>query len=72
MRTSEGFSMGVLPPPIMGMSVTGGFDMYIQDRTGGTIKDLDNIAKQIYSKSISKKRVDGRTSLNHCYSSIQT
>ena len=37
MRTSEGFSMGVLPPQLW-MSVTSGFDMYIQDRTGGTIK----------------------------------
>ena len=65
MRTSEGFSMGVLPPPIMGMSVTGGFDMYIQDRTGGTIKDLDNIAKQIIQKASQRKELMAvRTSLN--------
>ena len=40
MGTSEGFSFAVVPPPIIGMSVTGGFDMYVQDRTGGSIENL--------------------------------
>ena len=65
MRTSEGFSMGVLPPPIMGMSVTGGFDMYIQDRTGGSIANLDNLAKQIIQKASQRPELMAvRTSLN--------
>ena len=65
MRTSEGFSMGVLPPPIMGMSVTGGFDMYVQDRTGGSIANLDNLAKQIIQKASQRPELMAvRTSLN--------
>ncbi|GAB1467299.1 hypothetical protein MASR2M54_27990 [Aliarcobacter cryaerophilus] len=43
MGTSEGFSFAVIPPAIMGMSVTGGFDMYVQDRTGGSIEDLQKL-----------------------------
>ncbi len=51
MGTSEGFSLLVVPPPIMGMSVTGGFDMYVQDRTGGTIEDLGKVVNQIIEKA---------------------
>ena len=51
MATSDGFSLAVLPPPIMGMSIAGGFEMYIQDRTGGSIQDLEKIVNQILAKA---------------------
>ncbi len=64
MGTSEGFSFAVVPPPIMGMSVTGGFDMYVQDRTGGSIEDLGKVVNQIIEKSKSRPELIGvRTSL---------
>jgi multidrug efflux pump len=64
MATSEGFSFAVVPPPIMGMSVTGGFDMYVQDRTGGSIEDLGNVVNQIIQKAQTRPELMGvRTAL---------
>ncbi|WP_198305257.1 efflux RND transporter permease subunit [Arcobacter vandammei] len=64
MGTSEGFSIAVVPPPIMGMSVTGGFDMYVQDRTGGTIEDLGNVVNEIIAKAAQRPELMGvRTAL---------
>ncbi|MGD9623771.1 MAG: efflux RND transporter permease subunit [Arcobacter sp.] len=64
MGTSEGFSFAVVPPPIMGMSVTGGFDMYVQDRKGGTIEDLGNVVNQIIEKAKTRPELMGvRTAL---------
>ena len=65
MGTSEGFSFAVVPPPIMGMSVTGGFDMYVQDRTGGTIEDLGKVVNQIIEKAKTRPELMGvRTALS--------
>ena len=62
--TSDGFSFGVLPPPIMGMSVAGGFEMYIQDRTGGNIQELEKIVNQILAKAKNRPELMGvRSSL---------
>ena len=64
MGTSEGFSFAVVPPPIMGMSVTGGFDMYVQDRKGGSIEDLGNIVNQVIEKAKTRPELMGvRTAL---------
>lgn len=65
MTTSEGFSFAVVPPPIMGMSITGGFDMYIQDRTGGSIADLEKIANEVVQKASKRAELMGtRSSLS--------
>lgn len=65
MGTSEGFSFAVVPPPIMGMSIAGGFDMYIQDRTGGTIEDLGKVVNQVLAKAKTRPELMGvRTSLS--------
>lgn len=65
MGTSEGFSFAVVPPPIMGMSVTGGFDMYVQDRTGGSIEDLGNAVNQVLEKARTRPELVGvRTALS--------
>lgn len=39
------------PPPIMGLSISGGFEMYLQDRTGGSLEALGAIADQIVAKA---------------------
>ncbi|RXJ54433.1 efflux RND transporter permease subunit [Candidatus Marinarcus aquaticus] len=65
MGTSEGFSFAVVPPPIMGMSVTGGFDMYVQDRTGGSIEDLGNVVNKVLEKARTRPELVGvRTALS--------
>ncbi|RXJ88046.1 efflux RND transporter permease subunit [Arcobacter sp. CECT 8985] len=63
--TSDGFTFGVLPPPIMGMSISGGFDMYVQDRTGGTVQDLSKYVNKIIAKANKRPELQGvRTTLN--------
>jgi len=47
----KAFVMALNPPPIMGMSTTGGFEMYVQDRTGGDIHLLDKYVKEIAQKA---------------------
>ena len=36
----DGLVIGFNPPPIIGISVTGGFEFYLQDRSGGSLADL--------------------------------
>ena len=63
--TSDGFSFGVIPPPIRGMGVTGGFDMYVQDRSGGDIQTLQKYVNQIIQKANERPELMGvRTTLN--------
>ena len=65
MQNKDAFVLPVNPPPIMGMSVTGGFEMWIQDRTGGDMGTLDAYVKEIVQKaSASPKLMSVRTSLN--------
>ena len=53
------------PPPIRGMSLTGGFEMYVQDRTGASILKLGNLVKKIvYEANKSKELMSVRTTLN--------
>ena len=65
MKTSDGFSFGVLPPPIRGMSLAGGFEMYVQDRSGGNIVELGKYVNQIIQKAAQRPELTGvRTTLN--------
>ena len=36
----DGVTIAFNPPPITGLSTTGGFELYLQDRSGGSIADL--------------------------------
>ncbi|MGL4316187.1 MAG: efflux RND transporter permease subunit [Pseudomonas sp.] len=40
MKEKDGVVMSFNPPPITGMSTTGGFEGYIQDRSGGSVAQL--------------------------------
>jgi len=61
----EAMLFPVTPPPIMGMSTTGGFEMYIQDRTGSDIQVLDNYVKEIVARANANPALAAvRTTLN--------
>jgi len=63
--TSDGFSFGVVPPPIRGMGISGGFEMYVQDRTGGDINTLQKYVTEIIQKANARPELTGlRTNLN--------
>ena len=65
MTNKDAFVIPVNPPPIMGMSTTGGFEMWIQDRTGGDIQALSAYTQEIVAKAAQDKRLMAvRTTLN--------
>jgi len=39
------------PPPIRGMSTTGGFELYVQDRSGGSLDRLQEMANRFVEKA---------------------
>lgn len=64
-QNKEAMLIAVTPPPIMGMSTTGGFEMYIQDRTGSDIQALDTYAKEIVAKASARSELTAmRTTIN--------
>lgn len=63
MGTSDGFSFAIVPPPIMGMSLSGGFEMYVQDRTGSGSAQLEKHINKIIQKANAREELIGvRTS----------
>ncbi len=46
----EALAFIVNPPPIRGLSLTGGFEIYIQDRKGGTVQELNKYVQEIVKK----------------------
>lgn len=46
----DAISFVINPPAIMGLSLTGGFEAYLQDRTGGSIQDLEKYANLLVSE----------------------
>ncbi len=65
MQGKDAFVIPVNPPPIMGMSATGGFEMWIQDRTGGELATLNTYTQEIIAKASQDPRLAGmRTTLN--------
>jgi len=51
MQNKEAMIIPVNPPPIRGMSATGGFEMYVQDRTGGDLLALDAVMKKLVEQA---------------------
>ncbi|HZH52883.1 MAG TPA: efflux RND transporter permease subunit [Microvirga sp.] len=43
----DGIVIGFNPPPIMGLSTTGGFEFYLQDRSGGSLENLAQAAQRV-------------------------
>lgn len=44
-KVQEGIIMAFAPPPIRGLSTTGGLQLELQDRTGGSIEELAAVAQ---------------------------
>ncbi|WP_041956948.1 efflux RND transporter permease subunit [Sulfurospirillum arsenophilum] len=64
-QNKEAMLIPVTPPPIMGMSTTGGFEMYVQDRTGANIQVLDGYVKEILARASERKELSAmRSTLN--------
>ncbi len=53
MMQPEAVVMGFTPPPISGMSTTGGFEGYIQMRGGGTLQELESNANAFVAEAMS-------------------
>ena len=56
-QNRDAYILALNPPPIRGMSATGGFDMYVQDRTGSDIRLLDKYVKEIVNKANKDRRL---------------
>ena len=54
MMQPEAFALGFTPPPISGMSTTGGFEGYIQQRGNGTMRDLEEAANKVVAEATSR------------------
>ena len=53
MMQPEAVTIGFTPPPISGMSTTGGFECYIQMRGDGTSRDLEETANKFVTAAMS-------------------
>jgi multidrug efflux pump len=55
----DGVVVGFSPPPIQGMSTTGGFEMYLQDRTGGSLASLSDAANRVVQAAAKRPELQG-------------
>lgn len=59
----DAFSIVANPPAIMGLSTVGGFEIYLQDRNGGSIKDLEKYANLLVAEANKRPELSGVRSL---------
>ncbi len=65
MNSKDAMVIAVNPPPIRGMSTTGGFEMWVQDRTGGELSTLNQYVQEILGKANADPRLTRvRSTLN--------
>ncbi|AGI22734.1 hydrophobe/amphiphile efflux-1 (HAE1) family protein [Pseudomonas sp. ATCC 13867] len=55
----DGVVMSFNPPPITGMSTTGGFEAYIQDRSGGTSEQLEEVTTKFLAAAAKRPELAG-------------
>jgi HAE1 family hydrophobic/amphiphilic exporter-1/multidrug efflux pump len=53
----DAFVLAFEPPPIEGLSMTGGFDGFVQARSGGTAKDLERAVQQLVAEASKRKEL---------------
>ncbi len=58
----EGMAIAFNPPPIMGMSTTGGFEGYIQNRGAGGTNDLSEAMKKVLDAAAKRPELTGVSS----------
>lgn len=61
-RFRDGFVIGFNPPPIQGISTTGGFELYLQDRTGGSLDSLSAAANKVVAAASQRPELRGVSS----------
>jgi multidrug efflux pump len=61
-RFRDGFVIGFNPPPIQGISTTGGFEFYLQDRTGGSLDGLAQAANKVVAAAAQRPELRGVSS----------
>jgi multidrug efflux pump len=60
------------PPPIMGLSLSGGFEMYVQDKTGGSLNNLKLLADKIVEEAVKTgKLINVRTTFDNTYTQFK-
>ncbi len=55
----EGTIIAFNPPPISGMSNTGGFEMWLQNRTEGSLADLAGVAEKLTAAANNRPELQG-------------
>src|SRR5258708_4801579 len=55
----KGIVIGFNPPPIQGISVTGGFEFYLQDRSGGPLTGLSEAANKVVQAANQRPELRG-------------
>jgi hydrophobe/amphiphile efflux-1 (HAE1) family protein len=58
-KVKDAFFIGVEPPPIEGLGMTGGFEAYIQSRGRGSVKDLEAVAQKWVQAASQRKELRG-------------
>ena len=58
-QVKDGFFFAVEPPPIEGLSMTGGFEAYIQSRGSGSIKDLEAVTEKLVAAANQRPELGG-------------
>ncbi|HET7203682.1 MAG TPA: multidrug efflux RND transporter permease subunit [Steroidobacteraceae bacterium] len=53
----DAFVLAFEPPPIEGLSMTGGFDGFVQSRGGGTMKELEGAVQQLVAAASERKEL---------------
>ena len=66
-KVNDGFVVVANPPPISGMSNTGGFEGFIQSRSGGSSADLAAKANEVVALARARKELEP-TSVRNSYS----
>jgi len=57
----DGVVFGFNPPPIQGMSTTGGFEFFLQDRSGGSLTSLSEAAQRLVQAAGQRPELRGVT-----------
>ena len=63
MQNPDAIIFALNPPPIMGLSLTDGFEMYIQDRTGGSVQDLNKYTQMVLEAASKRPELTGVRSM---------
>ena len=59
MQNPNAIAFALNPPPIMGLSLTDGFEIYIQDRTGGSVQDLNKYSNLVLQEASKRPELTG-------------